>query len=122
MYPDVFFQVTGSSPVSVPAIAHHWSRYGLKNRTYPGAVPDFQKNAAITGVIWLEVTPKALAALDRFEGHEYRRVAIEVVSQSGPHPAQIYEWLMPDLLDGAWDPIEFERSHRHNFAQLHQTS
>jgi gamma-glutamylcyclotransferase (GGCT)/AIG2-like uncharacterized protein YtfP len=119
MYPDVFLQVTGCNPESVTAVAHHWSRYGLKNRTYPGAIPDFRKSASIAGVIWLDVTPMALAALDRFEGHEYRRVAIEVISQLGPHRAQIYEWLMPDELDGAWDPIEFERSHRQNFAQIH---
>lgn len=120
MYPDIFEQVTGSLPVSLPAVAHNWLRHGLANRAYPGAMPSDLDDAVIEGVLWLDLTPAALSALDEFEGHEYRRIAIEVKADNGlTHRAYIYQWLLRDQVQGSWDLVDFETNHRQRFVQIH---
>ncbi len=120
MYPDIFEQVTASLPRSIPAIAHHWRRYGLANRSYPGAMPSKKKACRIEGVLWFDVSEIALAALDRFEADEYRRATISVTTQDGQLcSAYIYEWLFADQIQGEWSRAEFEQYHRGRFVQIH---
>lgn len=120
MYGDIFLQVTGQQAACIKALADNWSRHGLANRTYPGALRNEEAKSALAGVLWIGIKPAALAALDLFEGAEYRRVQITVRDEAGNlHQAHIYEWQHPDQISGAWDPIEFESLHRRDFARIH---
>lgn len=120
MYADIFEQVTGARFEFLPARAHRWRRHGLMNRTYPGAMPCKHEASSIKGVVWLDVSPAALAALDQFEGSEYRRIEIDVMTaHEQVLTAHIYQWLLPDQVEGQWDPITFERRHRRDFARIH---
>lgn len=120
MYRDIFEQVTGCRLDCVSARAHQWRRYGLVKRTYPGAMPCGDPSAAIDGVLWLNVPERALNALDEFEAAEYGRVEIKVTSRNNAmYPAFIYQWSLPEQIHGEWDPVDFERHHRHDFARIH---
>lgn len=120
MYPDIFKQVAGHEPLSLTAFAHQWRRYGLANRTYPGAMPEEKSGCVIKGVLWLDVTAQGLAALDQFEGDEYRRVEIQVRTEKNAlYRAYIYQWLLSDQVRGDWQLADFEQYHRKQFVQIH---
>lgn len=120
MYGDIFEEVTGCLPERVCARAYGWQRFGLIDLAYPGACPVNEQERFIEGMLWLNVSQTALDALDRFEGDQYRRVQIKAaLDGQAPCQAFIYEWLLPELTRGQWDPEAFEREHRHNFAQIH---
>jgi gamma-glutamylcyclotransferase (GGCT)/AIG2-like uncharacterized protein YtfP len=121
MYPDIFSAVTGYSLQCTSAKLAGWRRYALADRTYPGALTSDQHSDFIVGIVWLDVNPKALLALDRFEGDDYERVTVSVTTEEGQSlTSHIYRWRLPALTAGAWDRGEFEKKHRANFVQRHQ--
>lgn len=123
MYDEIFHGVTGRSHESIEAVAIAWRRHGLLNRSYPGALPCHDTDARLAGILWLNVNSAAVAALDRFEGNEYQRVSVVVQSSSGQsYQAQIYQWLMPQEIQGDWDPQTFEQQHRADFLDIHGSS
>jgi hypothetical protein len=68
-----------------------------------------QSRAMVEGVLYLDVGPDDLAALDRFEGAEYRRAVIEVELEDGSRvPAATYIYTGDRLSVAAWDPAAFE--------------
>lgn len=120
MFQDIFAGVTSTTPVHTPARLPGWSRHGLLDRAYPGALPSPGGHDCIDGVLWLHVPPLALEALDRFEGQEYERVVASVLdSANTPYPAWVYQWLSPDLIRGFWCVDTFERDHRRQFLSRH---
>lgn len=120
MFADVFLQVTGQTCQSTPAELVGWRRYGLKGLSYPGAVQTDQANDRIQGVLWFDVSAAALAALDQFEGDQYRRVTTHAQTNDGKtFQVQIYEWLMTSELEGSWSPEVFNQRHRASFVQTH---
>ncbi len=61
---------------------------------YPGLVLDASGDE-VSGEVF-SVDRKTLAALDEFEGHEYRRIQATVKTPYGvPIKAWMWEWLMP---------------------------
>jgi len=121
MYPEVFTAVTGLTLRCTNATLIGWRRYALADRTYPGALPSDQPSDSIVGVVWLQVHPQAISALDRFEGDEYERVAVRIITAEGQSlTAQVYQWRLPKLAAGIWDTDEFERKHLANFFEQHR--
>lgn len=120
MFSDVFSGVTLCLPTCLPAHANGWRRWALKQRTYPGALPD--TNSKIEGVLWLDVPHEAITRLDQFEGDEYERVGVVVRTANGvAHQAAIYHWLLPDQVEGDWNVDTFDNMHRSNFVAQHGT-
>lgn len=120
MYRDIFEAVTQSALACMDASLPGWSRHGLINREYPGAMPDKSGEAMIRGVLWLNVGVNAVAALDQFEGNEYQRVSVKVSGADGlPYEAVVYQWLDPAAICGAWSSRDFELKHRKNFVIEH---
>jgi len=121
MYPNIFTSVTGLTLRCTNATLIGWRRYALADRTYPGALPSEQSSDSIVGVVWLHVNPRAISALDRFEGDQYERVAVNIITAEGKSlTAQVYQWRLPTLAAGVWDTDEFERKHLADFFVQHR--
>jgi gamma-glutamylcyclotransferase (GGCT)/AIG2-like uncharacterized protein YtfP len=120
MFPDVFAGVTSTTPLHIQARLAGWTRHGLLDREYPGALPDQDVGQSIDGVLWLNVCKPALDALDRFEGDEYERVGVTALGADGMHyQALIYQWLLPGAICGSWCRHTFEQVHRRHFLNRH---
>ena len=122
MYEDIFLGVTKCQCVGIPAKLSGWQRYALQNRQYPGAMPVGTEHANIDGVLWLDVPSQAIVALDRFEGLEYKRVAVTVLDADGlQYHGDVYQWLLTEQAAGQWSADTFERHHRETFLAVHGT-
>jgi len=108
MFAPVWERVVKGRYRSAPAHAKDHARYAVAGESYPAAVPE--RGAGIDGVLYFDVSPADLRALDRFEGGEYRRATIAVeVSGEAPLKAGIYLWEDAERLSStAWDPEAFD--------------
>jgi hypothetical protein len=80
---------------------------------------------ALAGIVYLGVQAEDLAALDAFEGSEYRRIQVQVTVLAqvagGPVPgsllpADTYLFIASDkVAPGPWDPDDFERERIERF-------
>lgn len=111
--PLILRAVTGLELRGEPALLSGFRREGVRGTAYPAIVAD--PAAEVPGVLYRDLPRRALTALDRYEGDEYRReVHAVVMPGSGSALAACYV-LLPHLqrrLDGrAWDLATFERMH-----------
>ena len=108
MFPQVWQRVVRGDYRSAPACADGYARYALAGETYPGMVA--QPGASVQGVLYFDVGPADVAALDAFEGVEYRRGTIAVALASGETvEADTYIYLLPqNLSDSPWLPENFQ--------------
>ena len=83
------------------------ARQAVVAQDYPGMVP--RPGATVSGVVYLDVDAADLARLDRFEGDDYRRESVEVMSGDGSAvTAETYVYLPTErLLPAPWEPGAF---------------
>lgn len=81
MFADVWQRVVRGSYRSAPASMPGHARFAVKGETYPGMVP--AAGATVRGVMYFDVAPRDIAALDAFEGADYRRADLQAVLDSG---------------------------------------
>lgn len=110
MFPEIWQRVVRGNCRSATATLPGFARYALADDTYPGMVA--QAEASVEGVLYYDVAPQDLAALDAFEGNEYRREDVNVVIESGESViACTYIFLAEQRLSGLpWEPQAFEMS------------
>lgn len=110
MFPEIWQRVVRGNYRSATATLPGFARYALADDTYPGMVA--QAEAAVEGVLYYDVAPPDLAALDAFEGREYRREKVNVVIESGETViACTYIFLAEQRLSGLpWEPQAFQMS------------
>lgn len=110
MFPEIWQRVVRGNYLSATAMLSDHARYALADDTYPGMVA--QADAAVQGVLYYDVTPQDVAALDLFEGSEYRRQNVDVVIESGETLiACTYIFLAEQRLSGLpWEPQAFQMS------------
>ncbi|RZI44596.1 gamma-glutamylcyclotransferase [Herbaspirillum sp. HC18] len=108
MFPEVWQRVVRGRYRSAPAVAAGFGRYEISGETYPGMI--VQAGCTVCGVVYFDVTPQDLEALDYFEGIEYRRDEIAVALDSGETvPAYTYIYLLPQKLsESPWLPEAFQ--------------
>ncbi len=106
-FPAVWSRVVAGSYRSMAASAAGYARYTVRGETYPGAVAEL--GAVLQGVVYFDVDAADCAALDQFEGPDYRRIGIAVLGADGnTHAAQTYMYLRHDKLGKViWKPEEF---------------
>ena len=106
MFPEIWNQVVRGSYPSCPARLEAYRRFSIVEVSYPAIVAE--PGASVEGVLYLGVSADDVARLDAFEGAEYRRAGLAVITASGPIPAQGYVWLDGARLSGqAWLPERF---------------
>jgi gamma-glutamylcyclotransferase (GGCT)/AIG2-like uncharacterized protein YtfP len=76
MFAPVWERVVRGTYRSAAATLSQHRRFALADETYPGMIA--QPGADVTGVVYFDVDPADLLALDRFEGEEYRRICVPV--------------------------------------------
>lgn len=110
MFPEIWQRVVRGNYRSATATLPGFARYALADDTYPGMVA--QAEAVVEGVLYYDVAPPDLAALDAFEGREYRREKVNVVIESGETViACTYIFLAEQRLSGLpWEPQAFQMS------------
>jgi gamma-glutamylcyclotransferase (GGCT)/AIG2-like uncharacterized protein YtfP len=108
MFAEVWQRVVRGDYRFVSAVLDGHARYEIAGETYPGMVP--QAGAAVRGVLYFDVAPEDMAALDAFEGSEYRRETVNVrQEQGGMLSADTYLYLPRHKLSpAAWEPERFQ--------------
>lgn len=108
MFPEVWQRVVRGEYRSAPARLDGHARFGIAGETYPGMVA--APGASVEGVLYFDVSPEDVAALDHFEGNEYRRELVGVVLETGESvEAGTYIFLLPQKLSGSpWLPEAFQ--------------
>lgn len=108
MFPPIWQRVVRGSYASARALADGHARYAIREETYPGMVP--QDGSSVTGMLYFDVNPEDIGALDLFEGDEYRRANIPVRLDSGETvQADTYIYLPAEKLsESPWLPEAFQ--------------
>lgn len=108
MFPEVWQHVVQGRYRFAPAAADGYARFAVAGETYPGMVARI--GAAVSGVLYFDVDERDIAALDAFEGEDYRREAVRVaLDGGGSAEAGAYLYLLPQkLLESPWDPERFQ--------------
>lgn len=108
MFAPVWERVVQGAYRSSQAVATGFARYAIAGETYPGMIA--RDGARVPGVLYFDVVPVDVAALDAFEGIEYRRVPISVALASGESAAaDTYLYLLPEKLsESPWLPEAFQ--------------
>lgn len=108
MFERIWRRVVRGNYVSAPAVAGGFARYAIIDQTYPGMVP--QEGSSVTGMLYFDVAPEDIVALDAFEGDEYRRASIPVRLASGDTvQADTYIYLPTEKLSkSSWQPEAFQ--------------
>jgi gamma-glutamylcyclotransferase (GGCT)/AIG2-like uncharacterized protein YtfP len=109
MFPEVMRAVTGREFASLAAELHGFSRYRVKDRTFPGIVID--PNGSIQGILYPGIGEVTLQQIDDFEDDFYLRQPVTVITVHGTKMnAQTY--VVPEqqsdlLTSEPWDPDSF---------------
>ncbi len=108
MFPQVWQRVVRGDYRSAVARLDGHARFEIAGETYPGMV--VRPGASVDGVLYFDVSPADVAALDAFEGEEYRRDRVRVALFSGEIvDAATYLYLPHQKLsDSPWLPEAFQ--------------
>jgi len=108
MFPEVWQRVVRGSYRAAAAVAAGYARREIAGETYPGMI--VQPEGSVQGVLYFDVDERDIAALDAFEGSEYRREAISVLLASGDAVAAGTYIYLPahKLSESPWQPEAFQ--------------
>lgn len=108
MFAPVWQRVVRGRYRSTPAHLDGHMRFAIRDETYPGMVAS--AGGRVDGVLYLDVAPADLIALDAFEGDAYRRDTVRVTLAGGEEfVADTYIYLFPQKLsDLPWIAEEFQ--------------
>lgn len=108
MFAPVWRRVVRGDYRLAPARLDGYARLAIAGETYPGMVA--QEGASVAGVLYFDVDARDVAALDAFEGEDYRRDPVRVTLDAGGMiDAQTYVYLLPQKLTSLpWQPEAFQ--------------
>lgn len=110
MFEDVWQKVVHGLYRNSPAILKGYSRYCVKNETWPVLVPS-TVDATLEGRLYFDILTDDLSRIDEFEGEIYKRTRVEVNTDTRKVPASVYV-LQTDyydmMLKKNWSPEEFD--------------
>ena len=109
MFAHVWDTVVTGRYQAVPANAKGWERRRIRDAAYPAMIAG---QGTVRGLLWQNVGPDDLAALDTFEGAEYQSRIIQVETATGQSfEAQAWIWrpeLESRLSPEAWRPAHWD--------------
>lgn len=108
MFAPVWQRVVQGAYRSAPARLDNHARFAIIGETYPGMVA--MNGDSVAGVLYFDVSDRDIAALDAFEGIEYRREQVVVTLENGePAVANTYVYLATEKLSQSpWLPEIFQ--------------
>jgi gamma-glutamylcyclotransferase (GGCT)/AIG2-like uncharacterized protein YtfP len=135
MFPTVWTRVVAGCYRSTAASLAGFRRWRVRGEDYPclerseGDGGDGGHHAPVAGMLYLDVSPGDIAALDAFEGVDYRRIEVPVTVGDGQAGAasvgatllaQTYLFIARARIEPAeWDPAEFERDRLERFLRTY---
>ncbi len=116
LFDEVVEAVTGRRLEGAPAVLEGFARRRIRERNYPGIVPDADERTA--GRLYRDVDTDSLARLDVFEGELYDRLSLEV--DCGGHRLRAFTYVVAEryrhrLSEESWDPDDFMLEHGEAF-------
>lgn len=107
MFPPVWDRVVEGRYRRAEAVVEGCQRYEVKAETYPGMVR--AAGQSVRGVVYFDVGTRDLAALDAFEGEDYRREALTAILANGERiTVSAYLYLPAERLSARiWEPEGF---------------
>lgn len=127
MFERVWRHVVAGRYDRLPATLQGFRRQRVRGASYPS----LQRcdGHAVAGILYLDVAPADLAALDAFEGEDYRRIPVQVALQVSPGSASAriaeleadtYLFIADAKVEpGDWDAARFEREQLEAFLRDH---
>lgn len=113
MLAEVMETVAGRGFASRRATLPGHRRRVLRDRVYPGIVPDAVES--VEGVLWEGLDAAALARIDRFEGSLYDRPERTIGLAAGERCTAFVYVLRPEhaglLAEASWDEAVFRARH-----------
>ena len=111
MFAPVWQRVVRGNYRFEPARVDGFARFAIVGETYPGMVA--QDGASVAGMLYFDADDSDIAALDAFEGDDYRREPVRVVLDAGGTvDAHTYIYLLPQKLSSLpWQPEAFRMAH-----------
>lgn len=111
MFPEVWTRVVRGVYRSAVGTVTDCRRHAIAQETYPGMVraePD--SGASVTGIVYFDIDPADVVALDAFEGADYRRETVDVTLDTGETVQADTYFYLPTarLLDDPWEPDAFQ--------------
>jgi gamma-glutamylcyclotransferase (GGCT)/AIG2-like uncharacterized protein YtfP len=115
MFAPVWRQVVRRRYRSAAARVDGHARYIVIGEDYPGMIAQAENH--VDGVVYFDIEPADLAALDRFEGAEYRRASVVLEIDGRQVRADTYLYIdAAGLSAQPWRPEDFPLQH---FIQRH---
>ena len=108
MFEEVWTLVVRGRYRAMAAIAPDHARFAVRDETYPAMIAS--AGSQVAGVVYFDVDRIDMEALDRFEGEDYRRCAIQLALAGGRTLlAETYLFVEPERLsEGVWIPENFD--------------
>ena len=108
MFEEIWTRVVRGRYRAMPAIAPDHVRFAVRDETYPAMIAS--PGSQVAGVVYLNLDENDVKALDRFEGEDYRRCAIDLtLADAGALVAETYLHVNPTRLSqDPWIPENFD--------------
>jgi gamma-glutamylcyclotransferase (GGCT)/AIG2-like uncharacterized protein YtfP len=120
MFGEVWHRVVSGEYEAVRGWIRGYARYRIRGELHPALLQDAEA-PPLEGVVYLDVGPDDLAALDRFETAAYRRrrVAVELEGRDRAS-AWVYVFVDPSWVERtAWDSARFQAEGLAEFLRNH---
>ncbi|MGA1531057.1 MAG: gamma-glutamylcyclotransferase family protein [Kiritimatiellia bacterium] len=112
MCPQIMCAVTGIAPKGEAAVLSGYRRQPVQHELYPGLQPSPADH--VHGTLYRVIPVRFMEMLDRFEGSEYERITVDVMTTSGLCVRAVVYCTSPPyryrLRDDTWDFEAFMRS------------
>jgi gamma-glutamylcyclotransferase (GGCT)/AIG2-like uncharacterized protein YtfP len=111
---SVVKRVLGRDLVGRPAVLNDYARYLVRGESYP-AIRE-EPGSAIRGTLYDGIDGELFRRLDKYEGEEYRKRPVQVLTDDGrPHHAFVYTCSADLLSEQSWDQAAFIAHHLGEF-------
>ncbi|WP_263081698.1 gamma-glutamylcyclotransferase [Endozoicomonas sp. Mp262] len=121
LFDEIVVHLTGQSFHTEPALLINHARYAIhqKDRIAKGPAIIYEAGKTVNGKLLIDITPEALAILDKYESGDadasgYERVTVSVILKNGSKKsAQTYRAIdtMRPFLYGSWSQHDFKENH-----------
>ena len=110
LFPELVEKLTGKRFYSIPAILKGYKRFAVKGCDYPAIIADIKFD--VHGVLLLNVDEKSMGLLTYYEGRDYVKSKVEVISEKQNYDAVAFVWAndIAFLEDFDWNHKSFKEN------------
>ena len=123
MFEEIWQLIAGRPYHTVKAVLPGYQRFKMKHAEYPGITPAGQDHC-VTGLIYLNIHERVVAALDGFEDDHYSQKPVTAITSAGI-AVSCLAWVIPAvrrnrLSETEWHADDFERNHLQEFVTAYR--